>query len=53
MINEYIKAIKKMIKMNGLKETDIANHAALDSGLITLEQFIAASRVLAAEILKR
>jgi hypothetical protein len=52
-ISEYTEAIKMMINLEGMEAANIANHAALETGLINLEQFQAAARILAAEILNR
>lgn len=52
-IANYEDAIKMMLKQEGVKATNIANHKALDLKLITLEQFRAGARILAAEIIKR
>ena len=50
---EYTDAIRMMLDLEGLEIAGIANHKALETGLINLEQFQAAARILAAEILKR
>jgi hypothetical protein len=52
-MKEYIKAIKKMVELEGIEAANIANHKALETGLVNLEQFQAAARILAAEILKK
>lgn len=52
-ITEYIKAIKEMIKLEGIETTNMANHKALETGLINLEQFQAAARIIAKELLNR
>ena len=52
-VTEYTKAIKEMIKLEGLEAANVANHKALETGLINLEQFQAAAKILAREILKR
>ncbi len=49
---EYIKAVKQMLKSEGLDATNTANHAALETGLIDLDTFQAAARVLVEEFLK-
>lgn len=49
---EYIKAIKMMLKSEGMEATNTANHLALENGLITLDTFQAAARVLVKEFLK-
>lgn len=50
--SEYVKAIKMMIKTEGIEATNTANHAALKSGLINLSTFQAAAQVIAKEFLK-
>lgn len=45
-MKEYIKAIKEMIKLEGIEKTNIANHKALETGLINLDYFQAAAREL-------
>lgn len=52
-VNEYVKAIKMMIMAEGLDAANIANHKALETKMITLEQFQAAARILAKAILDR
>lgn len=52
-VSEYTKAIKMMIDLEGLESANVANHKALETGLINLEQFQAAARILAAEFLKQ
>lgn len=51
----YATAIKVVLKAgySTLEHINTANHLALERKYITLEQFQAAARVLAAEILKR
>lgn len=52
--NEYARAYRAAIESNADIETlNTANHLALEQGLITVEQFMAAAQVLAKEILKR
>lgn len=43
---EYIKAVKEMVKLQGLEAANIANHKALETGLITLDEFQAAAHEL-------
>lgn len=51
---EYAAAFKKAIAGgDDLEKLNQANHIALDRGLITMEHFQAAAKVLAVEILKR
>lgn len=52
-VKNYEKAIKEMLAIRGLEETNKTNHFSLEIGFITLEQFQAGARILAAEILKR
>lgn len=52
-VKNYEKAIKEMLAIRGLDETNKTNHFSLEIGFITLEQFQAGARILAAEILKR
>lgn len=49
---EYIKAIEMMLKTEGMEATNTANHLALETGLIDLDTFQAAARVLVKEFLK-
>lgn len=50
----YAKAMEILVKRgDSLDELNSANHYALEQGQITLEEFQAAARVLAKEILKR
>ena len=50
----YAKAMEILVKRgDSLDELNSANHYALEHGQITLEEFQAAARVLAKEILKR
>ena len=50
----YAKAMEILFKRgDSLDELNSANHYALEHGKITLEEFQAAARVLAKEILKR
>lgn len=43
---EYIKAVKEMVELKGIEATNAANHKALETGLITLDEFQAAAREL-------
>ncbi len=52
-VEEYEVAIRAMLALKGLKETNTANHLALKTRKISIEQFRAGARILAAEILKR
>ena len=52
-MNEYIEAIKMMLNLKGIEETNIANHKALETGLIDMKTFQEAAKVLAKEILNR
>ena len=50
----YAKAMEILVKRgDSIDELNDANHYALKTGQITLEEFQAAARVLAEEILKR
>ena len=50
----YEKAMEILVKRgDSIDELNDANHYALEQGQITLQQFQAAARVLAKEILKR
>jgi len=49
---EYIEAIKTMLRTEGLDATNLANHKALETGLIDLATFQAAARELVKEFLK-
>ena len=50
---EYVKAIRMMLELKGMEITNIANHKALETGLIDLDTFLEAAQVLADEIMKR
>ena len=52
-VKEYVSAVKIMIKTEGWETANIANHKALETKLINLEQFQAAARILAKYILNR
>ena len=52
-VKEYVTAIKMMIETEGLEAANLANHKALETSLINLEQFQAAARILAKYILNR
>lgn len=52
-MKNYIEAIKAMLKSEGIEMTNVANHKALETGLITVEMFQAAARVIAQEFLNR
>ena len=50
----YAKAMEILVKRgDSIDELNDANHYALEQGQITMEEFQAAARVLAKEILKR
>ena len=49
----YVEAIEQLLETAGLEAANAANHKALETKKITMEQFQAAARVLAREILKR
>lgn len=53
--SEYAKATKMMIKSGccTLDDLNAANHMALEQGMITLEHFQAAARILVAELMKQ
>lgn len=42
----YCEAIRQFLALKGLEAANAANHAALETGLITLDQFLAAARIL-------
>lgn len=46
-ITEYVAAVKTVLALKGLQTASAANHRALELGLITLDQFQAAARMLA------
>ena len=51
---QYAEADREMLKQGTkLEDLNAANHAGLAAGKISQEQFAAAARVLAEEILKR
>lgn len=51
---EYADAYRVLLKQGKTpEELNTANHFALETGRITLDQFMAAARVLAETILKR
>jgi len=51
---DYAKAYQEMIKQGeSLEDLNMANHFALENGLITLEEFLKAARVLALQIINR
>lgn len=51
---DYAKAYQEMIKQGeSLEDLNRANHFALENGLITLEEFLKAARVLALQIINR
>ena len=51
-IKNYEEAIKMMIEIEGCETTNIANHAALEKGIISLDQFRAGARILVKEYLR-
>lgn len=50
-MKQYIEAIMAMIKMEGIEAANAANHKALETGLINLEMFQAAARLIAKEFI--
>lgn len=34
---EYVKAVEQMVELEGLEAANLANHKALETGLVTLE----------------
>ena len=46
-VEEYVKAIKMVLKKEGIDATNYANHRALETGLINQKQFSAAASVIA------
>lgn len=52
-VAQYVECIKITLNVEGLDATNAANHEMLAMRKISLEQFQAAAKVLAAEILKR
>lgn len=53
MMEAYVEAIRAMLQTEGLEATNMANHMALDAGLITLPMFQAGAKVLAKVIMDR
>lgn len=53
MKKEYIKAIREMIKLEGIEATNTANHEALKRGIIDQDTFSAAARVIAKAFLEQ
>lgn len=52
-MKEYNKAIKAMLKLKGIEETNAANHAALETGMITVEMFQSAAKIIVAAYMER
>lgn len=52
-VKEYVKAVEIMIETEGWEAASTANHKALETKLINLEQFQAAARVIAKAFLNR
>ena len=53
-MTNYAKAYKELIKQGtSLEDLSNANHLALETKQISLEEFMEAARILAAEFLKR
>ena len=52
-IKEYVNAVEMMIETEGWEAPNIANHKALETKMITLEQFQAAARIIAKAVLNR
>ena len=52
-VHEYVKAVEMMIETEGWEAASTANHKALETNLITLEQFQAAARIIAKAFLIR
>lgn len=46
-LRNYEAAITMMIKAEGIEAANIANHKALETGLIRLDQFQAGARIIA------
>lgn len=44
--NEYVKAIKEVVRLEGIEAANRANHKALETGLIDLDLFMAGAHVL-------
>ena len=52
-IDEYVEAVRAVLKTNGLEAANVANHLALENELVSYEMFAAAARVLAEQVLLR
>ena len=48
----YCEAIRQFLALEGFDAVNAINHTALDRGLITLDQFLAAARILVAAFLE-
>lgn len=48
----YCETIRQFLALGGLDAANAINHAALDRSLITLDQFLAAARILVAAFLE-
>lgn len=51
--NEYLDFIRATLARDGLKVADAANKKALELKKISIYQYLAAARILAAEIIAR
>lgn len=52
-IEQYVDCVKICLQIRGLAATNEVNHQLLNEGKISKEQFQAAARELAKEIIKR
>ena len=52
-VAEYVAAVETVLALKGLEAASAANHRALEIGMISLDQFTAAARVLAEVFLTR
>ena len=52
-IKNYEEAIKTMLTMKSIEETNAANHLALEKGIITLNQFQAGAQIILKAFLNR
>jgi hypothetical protein len=52
-IKNYEEAIKSMLTMKGIDETNAANHLALEKGIITLDQFRAGAQIIVKAFMNR
>lgn len=48
----YCEAIRQLLVLKGLDFTNAANHAALETGLVSLDQFLSAAQILVSAFLE-